>query len=422
MPFSIIRCTRFAALLVAFGSLARAQDVKISGADLDLEQHKITVRLSPMDPDAFLKAVPNLLEMANWHINLQTSGSGSRKEIAAKPGVTGAATQTVELSVSPGSFGNVASRTDIPKNWLSVGFQGQTVTVPTGPAPPQKARWPYGDCFNMALTSDKKNANVNITGGLQAGVGAKPQYDWSVAATCSLHGYAGRGAGSFGPSFSGEASQENNADPDSLKAGLTWIRTIAPENTRNGWKFTADLLSYEFERKTKKEPVIRDGKAVDQPFLEKNTNLMWTGKAAYVSGWAPLNWTLTFAGFEAGKSLSRSVRKDSQSSDEQPVARMFFSLDVYRILVHREKAKITLHGQQILRLPFEPEPYQQADVDGGKMFLTDKPRHYSLVEVGLPVMDGVGINLQYKRGSLPPSFAFVDHQITIGFNLLLKQK
>ena len=56
------------------------------------------------------------------------------------------------------------------------------------------------------------------------------------------------------------------------------------------------------------------------------------------------------------------------------------------------------------------------------MFLTARPRHWTLVDLVFLLTDGVGINVQYKRGSLPPSCEFVDHQGTIGFNLLLKRR
>jgi Amt family ammonium transporter len=70
----------------------------------------------------------------------------------------------------------------------------------------------------------------------------------------------------------------------SLKAGITWRKLKAFRDRRDGLKFTGDLLSYEFERKIKKEPVLEGGKPVDREYLEKNSNLMWSGKAAYITG------------------------------------------------------------------------------------------------------------------------------------------
>jgi hypothetical protein len=55
------------------------------------------------------------------------------------------------------------------------------------------------------------------------------------------------------------------------------------------------------------------------------------------------------------------------------------------------------------------------------MYLTDKPRRWSLVELAFPFPDGLALNVRYERGSLPLSFEFIDHQVTIGFNLLLKR-
>ncbi len=151
---------------------------------------------------------------------------------------------------------------------------------------------------------------------------------------------------------------------------MTWRKIIAPPDTRNGCILSGDALSYEFERKIKKEPVIVGGQAVDRRCLEKNTNLMWTGKAAYVNGSPALNWTLTFAGFEAGRALTRTIKRDSQTANEQTVARLYFAFDAYRTFFRTGKPVVTLHANQILRLPFYQEPFAEGDT----MFLTKKPR------------------------------------------------
>ncbi len=421
MRFLTILCTSLVGASSFVACLASGADLKWNEGTLEPESHWITVTSSAVEKD-FLDAVPDLEKGQNWTITLQRAGQNPLSISLQKVAIN-IQDRGVYL-VYQGDMFPVFDPADLPKGSLFVTFQGTKIIVTTGEAAHTKpTNSIVNGCFGWTLTKDKKKADVDITGGLQSGVGAKPQYNWSVKASCRVFGFGGRGFGEIDPSFTGEASQQNNADPDSLKAGITWRRLIAIPERRDGWIFSGDLLSYEFERSIKKEAVLdENGKPVDQQFLKKNTNLMWSGKAAYVSGWPMLNWTLTFAGFEAGKALSRTVKRDARSSGEQAVARLYFALDVYRTFFRKGSNDpiVTFHGNQILRLPFEQEPYAQADVNGGKMFLTNKPRHWSLVEMAFPLTNGVGINVQYKRGALPPSFEFVDHQVTIGFNLLLK--
>jgi hypothetical protein len=392
--------------------LARGQEpVKLSSADLELNLNHIVVSSSSPAKD-FNAALSELGKSGNWNIKLRGT------EIKIVDLSIDLANRAIYLDYRPGSF-SVLDNADIPKGDLTVTYSQVTVlTVLTGKdAHPVKPGGVLRGCLAWKLTKDKKKADIDITGGLQAGVGAKPQYNWSAKASCD---FVQGSFGEIGPSFTAEASQQNNADPDSMKAGITWVKNIAPPGTRNGWKLSGDLLSYEFERKINKEAVLAEGKAVDQQYLTKNSNLMWSGKAAFVNGSPQLNSTLTFIGFEAGKALSRTVKKDSQSSNDQTVARLYFAFDPYWTLFYKDKAILTFHGNQTLRLPFHPEPYSEAGVNGGQMYLTNKPRHWSLVELTFPFTDGVALNLQYKRGSLPPSFEFVNHQITIGVNLLFK--
>jgi len=426
MRSSIIRPTNLRALFVLLPAAALAQDLKLQGGPLDLNNAFISIT-SQATKDVFEPALPQIVKPSNWEVIEQTSApKGERpavtRRIQVREVIVEIDTRGIRLHFAPAAF-NVFDASDIPDGELWVEFMGKQIPIATGAKSHNTPKRPsLTSCFTMKLTKDKKKADVDITGGLQAAVGASPQYNWSVKASCRVLGNELLPFGEIGPSFSGEASQQANADPDSLKAGITWRKLKAFSSSRGGFKFTGDLLSYEFERKPKQEPVLESGKPVDRGYLEKNSNLMWSGKAAYVTGWRPVNATLTFAGFEAGRSLSRTVKKDARSDSSQPVARLFFAADLYHHLFHGDKSAVILHGNHTLRLPFEPEPYKEAGVNGGSMFLTNKPRHYSLIEMTAPLTDGVAVNVQYKRGSLPPTFTFLDHQVTIGFNLLLKRQ
>jgi hypothetical protein len=268
------------------------------------------------------------------------------------------------------------------------------------------------------FTSSKKTADVDISGGVQAGVAAKPQYFWNVKAGYPF--YLPNGRGQISPTFEGKASQQRNADPDSLKASIKYDRRW-PITGRKGLALDADLLGYEFERAIKNEYVVVDGEAKKRQFLEKNTNIVWSGTASWVSAWPVVNFNIAFAGIETGKAVTRTIKKDSRNHEVQGIARQRFKLDLFRNGMVGGR-KVTFDGHYSVRLPLIAEPFQRAGVNGDQPFLTKKPRHNVDANLGFLVNNGLGITVQYKYGSLPPSFEFVDHQVTIGFNLLLKRK
>lgn len=309
---------------------------------------------------------------------------------------------------------------DIPAKGIRVQFMSfAEVIITTGPRRLPDTSFLSG-CLNYSPTAKKDQANVDITGGFQAGKDATPQYFWSAKVQCNAGGNVRKGLGALGFAFKGDASQQRNADPDSLKASLKWERRVGIPNSVGGLQFIGDALGYEFERTVKKDYVIQEGQVIGQDFLKKNSNLMWSGMGRWVTSARPTNITIGFAGFEAGRSITRTVKNTSQKESEQPVVRLHFNTDVYRNFYAGSRKRMILHGHHTVRVPFEQEPYVRATENAGKMYLTNKPRHYTLLEIALPFNDGLAINIQYKRGSLPPSFEFVNHQVTIGFNLMLK--
>jgi hypothetical protein len=385
---------------------------------IELEKARITMS-STSKPGDFKAALDAMGNPENWLVALD------KRQISVNKVLVDVRLESIylELSRSDLPFKRVG---DIGTDKLTVTYKPlslQMTFAPPNNAAPPVSRFFLSRCLGYTFTGDKKNADIDITGGWQAGVAAQPQYYWSVKAACPMPLGDHARYGYLGPTFTGQASQQQNADPDSLKVGLTYRKDIAQEQTRNGWQVSGDALSYEFERNLKQEAALNgSGKPTEQQFSEKDTNLMWTGIVRYVSADPAVNWTIGFLGVEAGRSLSRTVKKASQGSSNQPVTRLHFDLNLYRSFFYKGNTFLTVHGYEDLRLPFQPEPYKEAGVNGGNLFLSSKPRHWSLVELTWMINKGLGINAQYKRGSLPPSFQFVNHQVTVGFNVELKQK
>jgi hypothetical protein len=419
---SFVAC---AALTLAPLAALAADSVSFSTASIELGRQRITVA-STSKPEDFLAVAAALSNPATWRIQLNGS------TVAVSEVLINARLLTVTVEYNPSflQFTDVAS---IPKDQLKITFvpTSQTLTILTGkPAAAAVADLQKPNkCWNFALTEDKKNADIDISGGFQAGVGARPQYFWSVKASCPFDLGEGEKYGRLGPSFTAQAATQSaphgNADPNSMKAGLSWNYVQSLDLSRNGFLYSADLIGYEFERAAKKEAVLdAHGNPVFQTYLNKDSNLIWDAMARYsYNGVNPLgvNFTLGFIGFEAGRSLTRTVHKTFQATNNQPIARLVFNFDVYKDFYSHGKTVLSLHGQQVLRLPLLGEPFQDADVNDGTKFLTTKPRHWSLIEANWLLAKGAGISLTYKRGSLPPGFEFVDHQVTLGLSVQFKR-
>ena len=407
-------------LAAAFACAGRAEDkIKLTSASIDPLSRKVVVGISASQDD-FTAALKSLANRDSWGVSVK----GQTIDLLAASVDSVAATVTLRFAI-----GQVveSSAAEIPEKEAEVEYIPQRLRFPikTGaPKPPPPPHWHnfLEGCYSFAFTDDKDKADISLTGAFQAGVNATPQYNWSAKAKCTMLGEARKPSGELDLSFTGEASQEGNADPDSLKAGVKWSRRVASKKHASGWFIDLDAVSYEFERKSKKEAYLKDGKPALRPYLEKNSNLIWGGLVRYHPDWRPVSLTLGLLGFEGGEAMSRSVKANSQSGGPWPVARLHFSGDAYKYFYRGSRTVFTIHAHHEVRLPFEPEPYVRSTENGGNMYLTDKPRHYSLGELGIPVTDGVAISIQYKRGSLPPSYEFVNHQITLGFSLTLAKK
>jgi hypothetical protein len=414
----------FAALaLLPFTALA-ADPVTFSTASVELGRQRITVA-STSQPADFLAAVAALGDRSNWKIQLKDVPVNVDEVLINARLLT----ITLEYNAALIPYTDVTS---IPKDQLKISYvpTAQTLTIPTGKTVTDTISdaGKSNKCWNFSLSDDKKNADIDISGGWQAGVGVKPQYFWNVKASCPFDLGEDEKYGRLGPLFTAQAgtqdSPQGNADPNSMKASLTWNYIHPFDNSRDGLLFSADLLGYEFERAAKKEAVLdATGKPILQRYLHKDSNLIWDAMARYSYNKVnPLgvSWTLGFAGFEAGQSLTRTIHKTLQTSDSQPIARLIFDFDIYKAFYSKNRTVFFLHGQQVLRLPFTQEPFLDPSVNDGNKFLTSKPRHWSLIEANWMLAKGAGLTLTYKRGSLPPGFEFVDHQLTLGFSVQLK--
>jgi len=236
----------------------------------------------------------------------------------------------------------------------------------------------------------------------------------------------------FTPQFTGSASQETNADPDSLSASFA-TKFDFPSSVIFGKSVPINLslspVDYEFERKAKQEAVLEDGKPTLHNYQQKNTNEIVSAQVQFVTGLGGniarrtrdlvgLNLNL---GTEFGSAVSRSVLNTSPKPgySDNPL-RALVGADLYFNLPKVAKYPLlSVDGHYTVRSPFNPEPFKEQAVNNGNEFYSTKARHYIAVNLARTLAKGANLTVQYRYGSLPPTFTFVDHQITIGFEVVL---
>jgi hypothetical protein len=279
-----------------------------------------------------------------------------------------------------------------------------------------------GKCFyalpKVTGTASKKDAEVSLSGGMQAAENAKPLYYWeaSVKAPCFLPIGIVPGAHTLIPLFQGSASQQSNADPDTMLAGIDYVyrRAFSP---RIGVIVNLTALSYEFSRKLSEEAIIESGELGSQEKIDKNANLRWAALPEFT--FAPRFVNVAVAGgIEFGRVQGRTIRPQERSEKESTFARPMTRVNLFRQF---GAGRLTLDATHTLRLPQTAEPFRRKSENGGKAFLTTKPRHHVSCDADIQVVTGLSLSLKYRYGSLPPNFLFLDHQFTAGFAVLLKR-
>jgi hypothetical protein len=151
------------------------------------------------------------------------------------------------------------------------------------------------------------------------------------------------------------------------------------------------------------------------------SNLTKRETLRFVHGWRPFNYVLS-AGIDAGRSATRTVKADANSRESQAVFRPRFEADLYRGFFAGDRKVVGVDAHYTVRLPRTAEPFQRASLNDGEPILTTKPRHHVETNVNVFLNKGTAITTTYMWGSLPPSFEFVDHQVTIGFTILLARE
>ena len=172
------------------------------------------------------------------------------------------------------------------------------------------------DSILPTFVEDPKDADITITGALQTAVGDKPQYSYSIDGKYDVYSTGGH---AIAATFKATASQQHNADPDSMKlaANYRYLRNLP---MRWGMLVNSDLIAYEFERAIKEDKPV----ALDKPipkYVDKNSNRVHSAQVTFIRSTNFGSFFFRPVGIEGGSYISRTVHAASNTHEENDIRR-----------------------------------------------------------------------------------------------------
>jgi hypothetical protein len=300
-----------------------------------------------------------------------------------------------------------------------------TWTATFNSIPPQTATWsPAKKKAEFAAAKSKDDADLYLFGSFLAGYSTKPLFVIDAKGNWMWP----RENWSFGinSAISTNTSAQTpvdrtRIDPDSITGAFSIQRRIdwhAPGI--EGIDLNLQPLQGEFSRKTSSSDLVGSAlaKLVTKPhkvFGKKH----WI--AAYPS-----------AGYEAGHNLNQPsvlLKQPVNLSGWNAISRAVVGINGEFYWLSKKPTaddtwRFTIDASYQDRFLFTTEPFiTVADIKAMPVYsivLNRNPRPEAEAHITWNISSYFGLQVQYKYGSLPPLFEFVDHQATIGLTLKAK--
>jgi hypothetical protein len=301
---------------------------------------------------------------------------------------------------------------------------------------PRAVRWTvvYKPSFLVAQRAADKNAGGKIPkgkedadlyffGSVLAGSSTKPIYaiDLKLKYTDAISGSAwdwGVEALVMANAKDEPPNDRSQIDPDSIRGALTFDYLNGKTGRPATWiKLALKPAAGEFTRKNAVSNFV------------PSVRLYWLGPSA--SNESAIFEFLPFVGFEAGWNLNQPSKLFDQDVDLAgyrgifrvvPGAKTGFYLLKSGKFKKDDFYRLWFEGLYELRLPRTDEPFVETQFANTEekvkrikvTRLTQKPRHFVEVSANVNITPRFGLRAQYRYGSVPPLFEFVDHQVSIG--------
>lgn len=249
----------------------------------------------------------------------------------------------------------------------------------------------------------ESDADLYLSGAATAARRSKPKYsiEAKFAYLVGLKKY-----GAIGAKASLKANEEPDIDPDSIKvAGVYEYVLPIHRPPLTGLILTSDFIGGEFDRKNKTRNLVT---GVDGRWVMRSVHLSETTSATID----------ILTGLELGHNYRNPLSPEGIGYFWRPK----FGANAYLLALEPPLFKrVSFTAQYELRLPQAAEIFSRMEGGNAVLSLTKKPRHYGAADLDFLFTDAYGISLQYRYGSVPPSFKFVEPNVKLGFVLKLKQ-
>lgn len=264
----------------------------------------------------------------------------------------------------------------------------------------------------------KADADIYFSGNLAAARNSKPSYSIeskfgylrNIVRRVSNPNNPGqerlKDYGSIGGKATFESSDNSSIDPDSITATATYRKLFVLNDKLEAFVINADFIGGEFAKRN------------------RTLNLV----SKFDVGYAPRDWHISkrqiasidfLAGIEVGHNYKNVLAPDGIGNFLRWKAganTYYIVQQPFGLLDH-----FAFNIEYKLRLPQSAEIFSRV-IDGTRTpFLTKKPRHYVASDLDFSFNKFFGFAVQYRYGSLPPSFNLVDSKIGLGIKLQLKQ-
>jgi hypothetical protein len=246
-----------------------------------------------------------------------------------------------------------------------------------------------------------KDADIYFNGSATGQRGSGPIYSIEAKA-----GYLQslRKAGAIGGRATFVSDAGADIDPDSVTASATYEKVWV---IRSPWGIiiNSDFLGGEFDKENKTRNLT----------TELDGTLVFPSKRIGENSFATMDF---MGGFEGGHNYKHALNPKGLGNIWRPK----FGVNAYFVaLAPKFFNRINLSANYIVRLPQTAEPFTKK-INGVKVnSLTTRPRHHVGIDLGLMFAPSYGLTISYRYGSLPPDFKMVDHKVSVGFTLQLKQ-
>lgn len=242
-------------------------------------------------------------------------------------------------------------------------------------------------------------ADVFLSGAFAVARGAKATYSGEVKLRASSVKPSGA---ALSASFALAAANEANIDPDSITAALSY----RPGRRLLGGHADWSVLSGEFARRTE----VRN--------LASGARLTWA-TSTLGRGTAHQATLEPFVGFEAGRNLTRR-----EVSGDRAVFRPLLGANLYLLSLQPAAAlnRITVGAEFTLRLPRTEEPYTERRHGQAVTSLSRRARAHVGANLVFQFIEGYGVAVEYRHGSLPPAFERVEHRLALSLTVQRKRR